>query len=133
MAETKEETKDLTAGFAFVAATAVPKREISDKLAEYREQQKQDRLVAGRKVAKGLLSGKALTDNVVYTATQEGEDTISGSQNATRVSSRAKALVNPALAEDGMRASVSVSGNDTDGYRWFIVAKPIPAEDADGE
>jgi hypothetical protein len=120
MADQKD-TKDLTEGFAFVAATAVPKREISDRLAEYREQNKEARLVAGRKVSKGLLSGKALTDNVVYETNIE----------AVRVSSRAKALVNPALAESGMRASVSTTGNDDDGYRWFIVSKPLPPEEAE--
>jgi len=122
--------KDLTEGFAFVAAASVPKREQSDRLAEYREQNKEARLIAGRKVAKGLLSGKALTDNIVYEMTEAEDGTVStGAQNATRVASRAKALVNPALAESNQRASVSVTGNDNDGYRWFIVAKDIPAEE----
>lgn len=125
--------KDLTEGFAFVAAASVPKREQSDRLAEYREQNKEARLIAGRKVAKGLLSGKALTDNVVYEMTEADEENgisaSTGAQNATRVASRAKALVNPALAEDGKRASVSVTGNAEDGFRWFIIAKDLADEE----
>jgi hypothetical protein len=111
--------KELTKGFAFVAADAVPKRTMdSDRLAAFREEQKAARRAAGEQVAKGLLGGKALTDNEVFTDRNEADKT----------AARAKALVNPILAEHGQRASVTVSGSDESGYRWFVVAKAVEAD-----
>jgi hypothetical protein len=132
-----EDKKDLTAGFAFVNADKVPKRETSDRLAEFRAQQAEERLVAGRKVSKGLVSGKALTDNVVYMATPEvkddkgvvTEDASTAYLNANRVASRAKALVTPALKEVNMKPAVQVTGTEAEGFRWFIMAKAITAEE----
>jgi hypothetical protein len=127
------DSKSLTEGFAFVDATKVPKRQSDDRLAAFREEQKAARAEAGAQVAKGLLTGKALTDNVVYKATSEqledgSTETILGRNHAVRVASRAKALADPALAESGMRASVTVTGSEEEGFRWFVVAKAIPTE-----
>jgi len=117
MADEKE-TKDLTAGFAFIAGDKVPKRQVTDRLAEFRAEQAETRMAASLKVSKGLTGGKALTDNVVYPTQIE----------ATRVASRAKALVNLSLNPQNLRGSVTVSGTEEDGFRWFLTSKEIPAE-----
>ena len=118
--------KNLTEGFAFVAADSVPKRDVGgDRLGAFREAQAIARREAGEQVAKGLLSGKALTDNTVYSNSGSGEEAVSGRNEAVKAGSRAKALVAPVLAEGGQRPALSVSGDEDAGYRWFIVAKPI--------
>lgn len=112
----------LTEGFAFVSADKVPAREgVNGQLSAYREAQAAERRQAGEQVAKGLLAGKALTDNETY------EEHI----GAIRVSSRVKALVNPVLREQGFRASVRVVGNETDGFRWFVQAVAVEADEAE--
>jgi hypothetical protein len=130
--------KDLTAGFAFVDAKAVPARTgDNDRLREYREQQAAARLAAGQKVAAGLLKGKALTDGQVYVAGTEEQDgvevAITGRMFAQRVASRAKALVDPALKERGLRGSITVAGSDEDGFRWFVSTKPLKVEEVAAE
>ena len=111
----KASTADLVKTFAFVSPTQIPKRATDDRLGDFRAKQAIERRAAGEAAAKGLLAGKALTDNAVY------ENQI----GAVRVSSRAKTLVAPILAEHNQRASVTTSGSDAEGWRWHIVAKPV--------
>lgn len=121
--ETEPENGDKLAAFvssfAFVPADSVPKRASdTDRLAEFRTAQAVARREAGMAAAQGLLEGKALTDNGIY------DEQI----DAVRVSSRAKALVEPVLAESNKRPSVTTTGNNADGWRWHIVAKEITSK-----
>jgi hypothetical protein len=111
-------TEALVKSFAFVNTSAIPKRSSEDRLATYRAENAEKRKAAGAAAAKGLLAGKALTDNVSYPKQID----------ATRVASRAKALVGPALVESGKRASVTTTGSDKDGWKWFVVSKDLPKD-----
>jgi hypothetical protein len=119
MSETEiNKTAQLVESFAFVAVSSIPRRSDEDRLGAFRDAQAAERRAAGEAAAKGLLDGKALTDNTLYES-QNG---------ATRTASRAKALVTAVLADHGQRPSVSTGGNDTDGWRWWVVAKALPTE-----
>jgi hypothetical protein len=114
----EDPTEALVKSFAFVAENVVPSRATGDgneRLKAFREEQARKRLTAGAAAAKGLTAGKALTDNVSYKTQLE----------AVRVSSRAKALVAPALKASKLRPSVTVSGSNADGWHWYIQSKPI--------
>jgi hypothetical protein len=114
-------TEALVKSFAFVAENVVPSRAAGDgneRLKAFREKQAASRLAAGAAAAKGLTTGKALTDNVVYKT--QGE--------AVKVSSRAKSLVAPALKANTLRPSVTITGTDAAGWRWYIQSKPIVAK-----
>ena len=113
---------DLTKGFAFVQETAVPKRVMNDQLAAYRAQQQADRKAAAEKIAAGMKGNKALTDNEVYA--DRGE--------ATKTAARAKALVDIALIDRGLRGSVQVAA-DGEGFRWFVKAVAIEADEVEAE
>jgi hypothetical protein len=111
-------TEALVKSFAFVAENVVPSRatgEGNERLKAFRDAQAAKRLAAGAAAAKGLTAGKALTDNVIYKTQNE----------AVKVSSRAKALVAPALKASKLRPSVTVAGSDAAGWRWYVQSKPI--------
>lgn len=106
---------ELTKGFAFVATSKVPKQERvdgADRLAAYREKAAAERKEASAQVAAGLLAGKALTDNLAY----------DDRNDANKTGSRAKTLAAPALKDAGKRPSLTITGSDDDGWRWWVTA-----------